>query len=91
MIEKDIIDEIIFRTDHPRNRLMLELMARGGLRIGEVLNLRPKGIAKGCKLILSDTKGGREMEVAFIPQKIADRLKEYIQAAGIEPERRSFR
>ena len=89
MIEKDIIDEIIFRTDNPRNRLMLELMARGGMRIGEVLNLRPKD-REGCKLILSDTKGGRETEVAFIPQKISDRLKEYIQTAGIESQARIF-
>jgi len=89
MIEKDIIDEIIFRTDNPRNRLMLELMARGGLRIGEVLNLRPIN-CEGCKLILSDTKGGREIEVAFIPQKISDRLKDYIQTAGIESQSRIF-
>jgi integrase len=89
MIEKDIIDEIIFRTDNPRNRLMLELMARGGMRIGEVLNLRPKD-HEGCKLMLSDTKGGRETEVAFIPQKISDRLKDYIQTAGIESQARIF-
>ena len=38
-IEKDTIDEIIFRTEKTRNRLMLELMARGGMRIGEVLTL----------------------------------------------------
>ncbi|MBW2634031.1 MAG: site-specific integrase [Deltaproteobacteria bacterium] len=89
MIEKDIIDEIIFRTDHPRNRLMLELMARGGLRIGEVLNLHPMD-CEGCKLILSDTKGGKEIEVAFIPQKISDRLKDYIQHIGINPQSRIF-
>ena len=35
IIEKDVIDEIIFKTDKPRNRLMLELMARGGMRVGE--------------------------------------------------------
>jgi integrase len=89
MIEKDIIDEVIFRTENPRNRLMLELMARGGLRIRELLNLRPKN-CQGCKLILSDTKGGTEMEVAFIPQKIADRLKEYIQTAEIDSESKIF-
>ena len=61
MIEKDIIDEDIFRTENHRNRLMLELMTRGGLRIGEVLKLKPMN-CQGCKLILSDTKGGREME-----------------------------
>jgi len=35
IIEKDVIDEIIFRTTNLRNRLMLELMARGGMRVGE--------------------------------------------------------
>ena len=37
--EKETIDEVIFRTTNPRNRLMLELMARGGMLVGEVLNL----------------------------------------------------
>jgi site-specific recombinase XerD len=40
IIEKETVDEIIFRTTKPRNRLILELMARGGVRIGEVLKLR---------------------------------------------------
>ena len=40
IIEKETIDEIIFRTVKVRNRLILELMARGGMRIGEVLKLR---------------------------------------------------
>ena len=36
IIEKETVDEIIFRTLKVRNRLMLELMARGGMRVGEV-------------------------------------------------------
>ena len=36
ILEKDMVDEIIFRTRNPRNRLMLELMARSCLRVGEV-------------------------------------------------------
>jgi len=40
IIEKETIDEIIFRTVKVRNRLILELMARGGMRIGEVLKVR---------------------------------------------------
>jgi hypothetical protein len=39
--EKETVDEVIFRTSKPRNRLMLELMARGGMRISEVLKLTP--------------------------------------------------
>jgi integrase/recombinase XerD len=41
--EKEVIEEIIFRTNKVRNRLMLELMARGGMRVGEVLKLAAVG------------------------------------------------
>ena len=44
IIEKETVDEIIFRTSKTRNRLMLELMARGGMRISEVLKLSPSDI-----------------------------------------------
>jgi site-specific recombinase XerD len=57
IIEKDTVDEIIFRTDNVRNRLMLELMARGGMRVSEVLKLTPADILDR-KLILNDTKSG---------------------------------
>jgi len=44
IVEKDLVDEIIFRKMKPRNRIMLELMARGGMRVGEVLKIRPMDI-----------------------------------------------
>jgi hypothetical protein len=31
ILEKEVVDEIIFRTLNPRNRIMLELMARAGM------------------------------------------------------------
>jgi len=89
IIEKDLIDEIIFRTMKPRNRIMLELMAKAGMRIGEVLKIRPSDV-KDRKITLSDPKSGRESEIVFIPQKLADRLREYIQDKGIEPDQRIF-
>ena len=75
-IEKDTVDEIIFRTDNVLNRLMLELMARGVMRVSEVLKLTPADVLDR-KLILNDTKSGKQQELIFIPQKVADRLKEY--------------
>jgi integrase/recombinase XerD len=36
--EKETIDESIFRTTKVRNRLMLELMARGGMRVARFSN-----------------------------------------------------
>ena len=89
IIEKDLVDEIIYKTANPRNRIMMELMAKGGMRIGEVLKIRPIDI-KDRKITLLDPKSGKESEIVFIPQKIADRLKEYIEEKGIEPDQRIF-
>jgi integrase len=50
-------------------------MARGGMRIGEVLKLTASDL-QDRKLNLREPKSGREREVVFIPQKVADRLRE---------------
>jgi len=89
ILEKEVVDEIIFRTLKPRNRLILELMARGGMRVSEVLKLSP-GDVDGRKLTLRDPKSGKETEVVFIPQKIADRLKTFIEQKEIDPGKRIF-
>ena len=57
-IEKETVDEIIFRTNNLRHRQMLGLMAMGGMRVGEVLKLTPADILDR-KLILNDTKSGK--------------------------------
>jgi len=88
-IEKDIIDEIIFKTSKLRNRLILELMARGGMRIGEVLKLTSNDINEK-KLTLRDPKSGREQEFVFIPQKVADRLRDYVKENCVQPDQRVF-
>ncbi len=89
IIEKETVDEVIFRTSKPRNRLILELMARGGMRISEVLKLTPSDI-NDRRLTLRDPKSGREQEFIFIPQRLADRLKDYIRQKDIQPHQRIF-
>jgi len=89
-LDKDVIDEIIFKTDKPRNRLMLELMARGGMRIGEVLKLRVMDV-EDQKRFIQNPKSGRQSEVVFIPKKVSDRLKEYIRSKEIHPDQRIFK
>ncbi|MBU1387647.1 MAG: site-specific integrase [Proteobacteria bacterium] len=83
ILDRDIVDEIIFKTENPRNRLMLELMARGGMRVGEVLKLKVKNV-HGRKLVLSEPKSGNQTEIVYIPKKVADRLREYIASIKIE-------
>ena len=89
ILEKDVVDEIIFKTKNERNRLMLELMARGCMRIGEVLKLTPRDI-EDRKAIIRDPKSGREVEAAFLPKKVAERLSKYIRETGIDPDDRIF-
>ena len=89
IIEKETVDEIIFRTVKVRNRLILELMARGGMRIGEVLKLRLIDILDR-KLILREPKSGKEHEIVFIPQKVADRLRDYATKKCQSPQERIF-
>jgi integrase/recombinase XerD len=64
-------------------------MARGGMRVSEVLNLTPADILDR-KLILNDTKSGKEQELIFIPQKVADRLKDYVRVQKIAPSQMIF-
>ena len=89
IIEKETVDEIIFRTTKIRNRLILELLARGGMRIGEVLKLRLNDI-QDRKLILREPKSGKEHEIVFIPQKVADRLRNYATKKWQSPQERIF-
>ena len=49
----------------------MELMAKGGMGSGEVLKIRPIDV-KDRKITLPDPKSGLEIEIVYIPQKIAD-------------------
>jgi integrase len=64
-------------------------MARGRMRIGEVLKLKLKDI-QDRKLILREPKSGKEHEVVFIPQKVADRLRDYAIRICKSPDDRIF-
>jgi len=89
ILDKETVDEIIFNSRSVRDRLILELQARCGLRIGEVLNLRASDVS-GRKLMIHEPKSGRDAEVAFMPEHIATRLTEYIQTEQMPPEDRVF-
>ncbi len=68
---------------------MLELMARAGMRIGEVLGLRPLDIADR-KLILHVPKCGRDEEIVFITQKLNSKLINYVRDQKIPYDKRIF-
>ncbi len=89
IISREVIDEIIYRCQKPRDRFILELQARCGLRIGEVLSLRASDV-NGRRLTLRRPKSGREEESAFMPETLAGRLQTYIEARSISSDHRLF-
>jgi integrase len=72
-----------------RNKIMLELMARAGMRISEVLNLTPMDIDER-KLFLQKPKSGRQGEVVYIPSKLQHRLNDYIRDTNIKTDEYLF-
>jgi integrase len=89
ILDKETVDEIIFNSGNTRDRLILELQARCGLRVGEVLNLRVSDIS-GRKLLIQSPKSGKEAEVAFMPEHIAARLAEYAVSRKLSVDERVF-
>jgi len=89
VVEKETADEIIFRTTKLRNRLILELMASRGMRVGEVMELTPKDVSDH-KLTIQSPKSGKDAEVVFIPRKVGERLRAYIKERALETEQWIF-
>lgn len=89
IIGREAVDEIIYRCQKPRDRLILELQARCGMRIGEVLGLRASDV-NGRRVVIRRPKSGREEESAFMPEAVAGRLNAYCEAHNILPDQRLF-
>jgi integrase len=89
ILDKELIDELIHKTASTRDRLILELQARCGLRVGEVLKLRVADISDR-KLIIREPKSGKDAEIAFMPEQIARRMAEYVSSQGMHPDDRLF-
>ena len=59
------------------------------IQLCEILKLTSSDINER-RLTLKEPKSGREQEFIFIPQMLADRLKDYIREKGIQSHQRIF-
>jgi integrase len=89
IMDKEAVDEMIYGARCLRDRLILELQARCGLRVGELLQLKVSDVSER-KLILYEPKSGKESEVAYMPEQISRRLSDYISMKDLSPESRVF-
>lgn len=89
ILDKELVDELIYKTTSMRDRLILELQARCGLRVGEVLKLTVSDVSDR-KLIIREPKSGKDAEIAFMPEQIARRMAEYVSSKGMHPDEKLF-
>ncbi len=68
ILDKETVDEMIYNTKNPRNRLILELQARCGLRIGELLNMRAQDVSER-KLTIKNQSQGKMQRLPSCPNR----------------------
>lgn len=89
ILERETVDEMIYNTKKQRDRLILELQARCGLRIGELLKIKGSDVSDRT-ITLREPKSGKETERAYMPENVAKKLTEYIKEKAINGEDRIF-
>jgi integrase/recombinase XerD len=89
ILERETVDEMIYNTTRQRDRLILELQARCGLRIGELLKIRMSDVSDRT-ITLREPKSGKETERAYMPENVSKKLAEYIKEKALKGEDRIF-
>lgn len=90
LADEESINEMIYRADG-RDRLMLELMARAAMRIGEVLSITPADLETDANVIvLKNPKSGRERENVQLYKRLTLSLSRYIEENKIGNNEKIF-
>ncbi len=89
ILDRETVDEMIYNTKRQRDRLILELQARCGLRIGELLKIKASDVSDRT-ITLREPKSGKETERAYMPENVAKKLAEYVKEKAMNGEDRIF-
>ena len=89
ILDRETVDEMIYNTRRQRDRLILELQARCGLRIGELLKIKGSDVSDRT-ITLREPKSGKETERAYMPENVSRKLAEYVKEKAINGEDRIF-
>jgi integrase/recombinase XerD len=85
ILERETVDEMIYNTKRQRDRLILELQARCGLRIGELLKIKVSDVSDRT-ITLREPKSGKEAESAYMPENVSRKLAEYVKEKALQGE-----
>jgi site-specific recombinase XerD len=77
VLSKQEVAGILGATDNLKHRCMLQLLYAGGLRIGEVINLKITDVQSGRNLLLIRGGKGKKDRTTLLSQKLLESLRAY--------------
>ncbi|MEJ8801918.1 tyrosine-type recombinase/integrase [Pontibacter sp. H249] len=77
VLSKEEVKRILEATDNLKHRCMLQLLYAGGLRIGEVINLRLSDVKSDRNLLLIRGGKGKKDRTTVLSQKLLENLRMY--------------
>ena len=89
ILDRETVDEMIYNTTKQRDRLILELQARCGLRIGELLKIKVSDVSDRT-ITLREPKPGKDSEMAYMPENVSRKLADYVKEKALHGEDRIF-
>jgi integrase/recombinase XerD len=80
VLSKEEMKKILESTDNLKHRCMLQLLYAGGLRIGEVINLKLTDVQSGRNMLLIRVGKGKKDRTTLLSQKLLESLRAYYKA-----------
>ncbi|MFC6997933.1 tyrosine-type recombinase/integrase [Rufibacter roseus] len=79
VLSKQDVAKILAATDNLKHRCMLQLLYAGGLRIGEVINLKITDVQSARNLLLIRGGKGKKDRTTLLSQKLLENLRTYFK------------
>ncbi|KAA9346209.1 tyrosine-type recombinase/integrase [Adhaeribacter soli] len=80
VLSKDEVSRILKATENQKHRCLMQLLYAGGLRIGEVINLKITDVQSARNLLLIRGGKGKKDRTTLLSQKLLESLREYYKA-----------
>ncbi|AKQ45039.1 integrase [Rufibacter radiotolerans] len=80
VLSKQEVARILAATDNLKHRCLLQLLYAGGLRIGEVINLKLTDVQSARNLLLIRGGKGKKDRTTLLSQRLLESLREYYKA-----------
>lgn len=77
VLSKQDVAKILAATDNIKHRCMLQLLYAGGLRIGEVINLKVTDVQSERNLLLIRGGKGKKDRTTLLSQRLLENLRKY--------------